>query len=232
MLTLSQKRLPVNGSVSPRLDRALEDDLARRAAAADRDVRGAADGRDLEVGMVDGAGLCATFGVGRAGAFVSLSDDFQALITTIVITTMIASTSSTTLVSRRRLRRCGRARTSGAAAARGRPGDEAGVELVDVQLAVEAEVVGVGAQEALDVGLRRQQLEALLLERAEVLAADLRRLLGLGELDPAAHARLAEAVADLEHGADRTGRQPPASDAARARRASEHAVEGRARGRR
>ena len=46
-----------------------------------------------------------------------------------------------------------------------------------------------------------QLLEALVLERAQVLAADLRRLLGLGELDPAAHARLAEAVADLEHGA-------------------------------
>ena len=81
-------------------------------------------------------------------------------------------------------------------------GAEARVELVDVELPVEAEVVRVGAQEALDVGLGREQLEALLLERTEVLDADLRRLLGLGELDPAARAGLAEAVADLEQGAD------------------------------
>ena len=61
--------------------------------------------------------------------------------------------------------------------------DEPGVELVDVELAVEAEVLGVGAQESLDVGLGRQQLELLVLEGAQVLAADLRRELGLREVD-------------------------------------------------
>ena len=40
----------------------------------------------------------------------------------------------------------------------GRP-DEAGVVLVDVELPVEAEILGVGAQEALDVGLGRQHVE-------------------------------------------------------------------------
>ena len=57
--------------------------------------------------------------------------------------------------------------------------DVARVELVDVELAVEAEIVGVRPQEALDVGLRRERLEPLLLERAQVLDADLRRQLGL-----------------------------------------------------
>ena len=77
--------------------------------------------------------------------------------------------------------------------------DETGVELVDVELPVEAEVLGVVAQEALDVRLGRQQLELLVLEGAQVLAADLRRELCLGEVDAAAHPRLAETVADLEH---------------------------------
>src|SRR5262249_3010043 len=76
--------------------------------------------------------------------------------------------------------------------------DESGVELVDVKLSVEAEVVGVRAEEALDVRLRRQKLEALLLERAEVLRADLRRLLGLDELHPAPDARFPKTVSDLE----------------------------------
>ena len=53
--------------------------------------------------------------------------------------------------------------------------DEARVVLVDVELAVEAQVLGVGAEEALDVRVRGQQLEALVLERAQVLAADLGR---------------------------------------------------------
>ena len=78
--------------------------------------------------------------------------------------------------------------------------DEPGVELVDVELAVEAEVLGVRAQEALDVGLGGQQLELVVLERPQVLAADLDRGLGLREIDPAAHTSLAQAVSDLEHG--------------------------------
>ena len=73
-----------------------------------------------------------------------------------------------------------------AAGANGRlllPDDEAGVVLVDVELAVEPEVLGVRAEEALDVGLRGQQVEALVLERAQVLAADLRAVLDLGEVE-------------------------------------------------
>ena len=86
----------------------------------------------------------------------------------------------TTFVSIRRLRRCGRAADRRAATRRRLPPHEARVVLVDVELAVEAEVLGVRAQEALDVGLRRQQLELLVLERAQVLAADLRGELRLG----------------------------------------------------
>src|SRR5581483_5211548 len=83
------------------------------------------------------------------------------------------------------------------------PADEARVELVDVQLAVQAEVLGVRAQETLDVGLRREELELLVLERAEVLAADLRRELRLREVEAPALASLPEAVADLEHAPER-----------------------------
>ena len=78
--------------------------------------------------------------------------------------------------------------------------DEARVELVDVELPVEAEVLRIRAQEALDVRLGGQQLELVVLERAQVLAADLGRGLGFREVDPAAHASLAQAVPDLEHG--------------------------------
>ena len=134
--------------------------------------------------------------------------DFQAEMTTTVTTAIAPSATSTTFVSIRRLRllrprrRAARARLVLVVAA-----DEARVVLVDVELAVEPEVLGVGAQESLDVGLRRQQLELLLLEGAQVLPADLRGELGLGEVDAPAQARLTEAVADLEHGALRVARR-------------------------
>ena len=90
---------------------------------------------------------------------------------------------ATTATRRAGVRRCGRAR-----GARGASlvlaDDVARVVLVDVELPVEAEVVGVRAQEALDVRLGREQLELLLLEGAQVLAADLRRLLDLREVEP------------------------------------------------
>ena len=79
-------------------------------------------------------------------------------------------------------------------------GAVADVVLVHVQLAVEAEVVRIGAEEALDVGRPGQLVERLVLERAQVLRADLRALLELGEVELFAHARLAKAVTDLEHG--------------------------------
>src|SRR5262249_36436654 len=78
--------------------------------------------------------------------------------------------------------------------------DEARVVLVHGELPVEPQGLRVGAQEALDVRLRPEQARLVLPQRAEVLASDLRRLLGLGDLDPAALACLAEAAADLEHG--------------------------------
>src|SRR5262249_2630697 len=71
-------------------------------------------------------------------------------------------------------------------------GRVADVVLVDVELAVETELVRVRAQEALDVGGRRQLLEVLVLERAQVLPADLRAQLELGEVELLAHTRLAE----------------------------------------
>ncbi len=75
-----------------------------------------------------------------------------------------------------------------------------GIELVHVELPVEAEILGVGAQEALDVGLRREHLELLLLERAQVLAADLGGLLDLRKVECLAQSRLTEAVTNLEQG--------------------------------
>jgi len=47
--------------------------------------------------------------------------------------------------------------------------DETGVVLVDVELPVEAEVFGVRAQEALDVGLSREDVELLLFQGAQIL---------------------------------------------------------------
>src|SRR5581483_2229026 len=79
-------------------------------------------------------------------------------------------------------------------------GAVADVVLIDVQLAVEPEVVRVRPQEALHVRRPGQRLERLVLERPEVLRADLRALLELREVELLAHARLAQAVTDLEHG--------------------------------
>ena len=89
--------------------------------------------------------------------------------------------------------------------------DEARVVLVHVQLAVETEVLRVGAQEALDVGLGGQNVELLLLQRAQILPPDLGRKLGLREVEAPTHARFPEAVANLEHG-------PPSVAATRALR--------------
>src|SRR5262249_14102057 len=77
--------------------------------------------------------------------------------------------------------------------------DEARVVLVDVELPVEAEELRVRAQEALDVRLRRQHRELLVLERANVLRTDLRRELDLRVVEALPDARFTEAVADLEH---------------------------------
>ena len=63
--------------------------------------------------------------------------------------------------------------------------DEARVELVDVELAVEAEVLGIRAKESLDVRLGGQDGELLVLECPQVLPADLRRELCLCEVEPA-----------------------------------------------
>jgi hypothetical protein len=71
--------------------------------------------------------------------------------------------------------------------------------LVDVQLPVEPEEVGVPAQEPADICVRREHVELLLLERAQVLRADLRRELRLREVETLAHARLAQAGSELEH---------------------------------
>ena len=58
--------------------------------------------------------------------------------------------------------------------------------LVDEQAAVEAEEVGIRAEEPGDVRLAREHVEALVLERAQVLAADHGRTLDIGDLEPAA----------------------------------------------
>src|SRR5262249_4588982 len=73
------------------------------------------------------------------------------------------------------------------------------VELVDVELPVQPEVVRVRAEEALDVRLGGQDFELLVLQGAQVLPADLRRLLDLDEVEPLPETSLAEAVTDLEH---------------------------------
>src|SRR4029079_12803214 len=78
-------------------------------------------------------------------------------------------------------------------------GDVPGVVLVDVKLPAEAEKSAVRAHEALDVRPRGKDLELLLLERADVLRANLRRELDLRIVEPLAHAGIAQAGAYLEH---------------------------------
>ena len=76
---------------------------------------------------------------------------------------------------------------------------EARAVLVDERLSVEAERLRIGAEEALDVRRRGQDVEALVLERAQVLRADLRARFELGKVELLAESRLAEAGADVEH---------------------------------
>ncbi len=78
---------------------------------------------------------------------------------------------------------------------------EAAVVLLDVQVPVEAEIVGVRAQESLDVRVSGQQLPAFLLERLEVAVANPDRLLDVGRREVALQAGLAQAPPDLEHAA-------------------------------
>src|SRR4051794_32389199 len=77
--------------------------------------------------------------------------------------------------------------------------DVARVVLVDVQLPVEAQVLGVRPEEPFDVRLLRQQMKLLVLECLQVFAADLRRRLDLREIEVLAQARFLQARPDLEH---------------------------------
>ena len=116
------------------------------------------------------------------------------------VTTAIASSATTAIRDSRgpRSRRgCGarRARERSVVLADG----EARVVLVDERLAVESERLRVRAQEAADVRRCGQDVEPLVLERAEVLRTDLRPLLELGEIELLTEPGLAEAGADVEH---------------------------------
>jgi hypothetical protein len=51
--------------------------------------------------------------------------------------------------------------------------------------------------------LRREDVELLLFQGAQVLASNLRSLFDLGKVEALAQTRLAEAVTDLEHGGNR-----------------------------
>ncbi len=80
--------------------------------------------------------------------------------------------------------------------------------LVDEQLRVEIQRLGVRAQKALDVRRPGQQVPFLVLQRAQILRADLRRRLDLGDVDPRAHPRFTQRGSDVRHrdaGYSRTG---------------------------
>ncbi len=83
---------------------------------------------------------------------------------------------------------------------------ETGGVLIDVDLAVEAEIVGIRAEKTARVRVGRQTVEVLLFEGADVLRADLRRELGLGKADPLPLPSGSEAVTDLEHAPQSSGR--------------------------
>jgi hypothetical protein len=73
------------------------------------------------------------------------------------------------------------------------------VVLVGIELAVEPEIFGVGAKEALDIRFPGQHLEVLLFEGPEVLRTNLGVRLRPGQLKPLAKPGFAQAVAYLEH---------------------------------
>jgi len=75
---------------------------------------------------------------------------------------------------------------------------EARVVLVDEERAVEAQVLRVRPQEALDVRGSREDVELLLLEGAQIACADLRLGLGLIQPEAATFACLTKCRSDLE----------------------------------
>src|SRR5829696_3182141 len=76
-----------------------------------------------------------------------------------------------------------------------------GPVLLDEHARVEAEVLGVRLEERAHEGRPGEQVELLVLEGTQVLRANLRRLLDVGDVDLAAHPRLAEGLSDPWHGA-------------------------------
>jgi hypothetical protein len=75
----------------------------------------------------------------------------------------------------------------------------AGRVLVHIELSVEAEGLRIRAEKALDVRLRGQDVERLVLEGAQVLRADLRGELDLRQVEPLLRPRVTQAVPELEH---------------------------------
>src|SRR5436190_12160426 len=73
------------------------------------------------------------------------------------------------------------------------------VELVDEELAVEPEILRIRPQEALRIRRAGQNLELLLLERADVARADGGLCFDVAEAESAAFACLSECRADLKH---------------------------------
>ena len=73
------------------------------------------------------------------------------------------------------------------------------LELVQQHPGVEAEEVPIGAQEALCVHGPGEQVPLLVLDRAQILGADLGSRLHLADVDPPAHPRLPQGGADLSH---------------------------------
>ena len=80
--------------------------------------------------------------------------------------------------------------------------DVARVVLVDIELAVQPERIGVGPQEPLDVRVAGQDVELIVFEGPQILGADFRARLELGDLEPLTRSSLPEAGANLEHEAD------------------------------
>src|SRR5262249_33180707 len=78
---------------------------------------------------------------------------------------------------------------------------EATVVLVDVEVPVKAQVVGVRAQKSLDVRVARKEFPTLFLERLEVAIANPYRILDVGRREVALPPRLPQAPTDLEHAA-------------------------------
>ena len=198
-----QPEAPARRTTAPRRARCPGRGPARREGRAHLDVRARRATPARTGGPLRRARFCSCVTTGGVALDVSLPPNFQATITSAVSDRDPGERDEHDYAARSAaLRWTGRAR--GAPRRRRPPArrdDVARVVLVDVELAVEAEVLGVRPQEALDVRLRREHSNCSSSSARMYFARIFVASSTCGVVESLAHPRLTQAVADLEHAA-------------------------------